>query len=212
MPTIETMLQVALAGLLLSASPGPSMAYVLSRSAQYGHSAGLMSSLGLAVGGIGHALLAACGLALLAAQAPWLMLGMKYLGALYLLYLGQDAIRAAFQSGAASAPDVDAPGAPAPHPGLLRLFGQGVLIEISNPKTVLFFLSFITPYAAKHSMGGMFVLSSLIPLTAIPADLLAIFAGGLIAAWATRHGWLLRAVNLAAGLMLCAIAAVLAFA
>lgn len=215
MDPISSLLTVVVAGLLLSASPGPSMAYVLSRSVQFGHGGGLASSLGLAVGGMLHALFAALGLSIIAIQFPWLLQVIKYLGALYLTYLAYDAFKASLNFPAPEARNSDN-AAPASHPlnqriatqkqTYSRLFINGVLIELSNPKTIIFFLSFMPQFVQHFSTMGMFLLSSLIPITAIPADLLAIFAGGLIANRVRGHAWLMQAVNLLVALVLLGIA------
>lgn len=207
MPQLETILTVMVAGVLLSASPGPSMAYVLSRSVQFGAAGGLASSLGLALGGMLHALLAALGLALLAVKFPVVLQVVKYVGAAYLAYLAYDALQAALASPspANSAPST-ASTSTAAHAPLGKLFAQGVLIELSNPKTIIFFLSFMPQFVVGHSTGGVLLLSSLIPLTAIPADLIAIFAGGLVASAVQGKTWVMRAVNAAVALVLLGIA------
>ena len=208
MPQLETIFTVMLAGILLSASPGPSMAYVLSRSVQFGAAGGLASSLGLAVGGMLHALLASLGLALLAVKFPLLLQVVKYVGAAYLGYLAYDALQAALatnattsESAVSTTNSLAQPSAP-----LFKLFGQGVLIELSNPKTIIFFLSFMPQFVAGHSAGGVLLLSSLIPLTAVPADLIAIFAGGLVASAVHGKPWVMRVVNGAVALVLLGIA------
>ncbi|MBC3872369.1 LysE family translocator [Undibacterium flavidum] len=217
MDQLSVMFTVIAAGLLLSASPGPSMAYVLSRSVQFGSAGGLASSLGLAVGGMLHALFAALGLSLVAVKFPWLLQVIKYLGAAYLAYLAYDSLRAAFESETQQAStDVEKTESQAStnliaREAYWRLFLNGVLIELSNPKTIIFFLSFMPQFVHQHSAMGMFFLSSLIPITAIPADLLAIFAGGIIASRVRSHYWLVRAINIAVAVVLLGIAAMVLF-
>lgn len=215
MDPISSLFTVVVAGLLLSASPGPSMAYVLSRSVQFGHGGGLASSLGLAVGGMLHALFAALGLSIIAIQFPWLLQVIKYLGALYLTYLAYDAFKASLNFPVPEARSIDHAMPVSANPNqnantqrqaYSRLFINGVLIELTNPKTILFFLSFMPQFVQHFSTMGMFFLSSLIPITAIPADLLAIFAGGLIANRVRGHAWLMQAVNLLVALVLLGIA------
>lgn len=213
MDPISSLFTVIVAGLLLSASPGPSMAYVLSRSVQFGHGGGLASSLGLAVGGMLHALFAALGLSIIAIQFPWLLQVIKYLGALYLTYLAYDAFKASLNFPVPESRSMDQakPATASANQNThrqtySRLFINGVLIELSNPKTIIFFLSFMPQFVQHFSTMGMFFLSSLIPITAIPADLLAIFAGGLIASRVRGHAWLMQAVNLLVALVLLGIA------
>jgi threonine/homoserine/homoserine lactone efflux protein len=219
---LNIVITIVIAGLLLSSSPGPSMAYVLSRSVQFGHAGGLASSFGLAVGGLIHALLAALGLALLAVKFPVTLQVLKYVGAAYLCYLAYDALRGSFQKTDEKVENIEnvedsvalganilinnATVATVAKSPLLKLFFNGVLIELSNPKTILFFLSFMPQFIGNNSTLGIFLLSSLIPLTAIPADLLAIFAGAIIAKKASKSTWLVRVVNLAVAAVLFGIA------
>ena len=88
MPSQETIILVMVAGFALSASPGPSMLYVLSRSLGQDRSAGLMSAAGLATGGVVHAIAAAVGLSALLAYSPTVYRAVTVLGAGYLIYLG----------------------------------------------------------------------------------------------------------------------------
>ena len=200
MPSLDTLLAVTLAGLTLSASPGPSMLYVLSRTIQQGRRGGIASSLGLAAGGLLVALLAALGLAALAAQSPLALRVIRFGGAAYLLWLGLQALRATLWPPPARSGQ--APSRPAVPATSWRLFAQGVLVELTNPKTLLFFVAFMTPFAASHSPLGLLLLGSLIPLTAVPADLLCIFAGAWAAAKARRRPWVARASDCAAALVM----------
>jgi threonine/homoserine/homoserine lactone efflux protein len=207
---LNTILAVLLAGLLLSSSPGPSMAYVLSRSVQFGHLGGLASSLGLAVGGLIHALLAALGLAIIVVKFPLLMQVLKYLGALYLSYLAFEALKSAFQKqdlhNSQKTQNKFTQNRILSRHAMWKLFSNGVLIEVSNPKTIIFFLSFMPQFISNHSTIGVFLLSALIPLSAIPADLIAIFAGGLVAKKVNTHYWLLRLINFLVAALLFGIA------
>ncbi len=207
MPSLDTVLAVVLAGLTLSASPGPSMLYVLSRTIQQGRRGGIASSLGLAAGGMLLALLAAYGLAALAAQSPLALRAIRLGGAGYLFWLGALALRAAWRPPRAEAQPAG-PSATAGHAGPWRLFWQGLLVELTNPKTLLFFVAFMTPFAASHTSLGLLLLGSLIPLTAVPADLLCIFAGAWAAQKARRRPWIARASDCAAALVLLGLGVV----
>ena len=124
------------AALVLAATPGPGIFYVLARTLSGGRREGVHSSLGTFLGGLIHVVAAAFGLsAILAASATAFSI-VKYLGALYLLWIGINMIRsrnAAF--------DESVPAA-----GSLHVFRQGVLTEAMNPKTALFFLSFLPQF------------------------------------------------------------------
>jgi threonine/homoserine/homoserine lactone efflux protein len=128
------------AALVLAATPGPGIFYVLARTLAGGRREGVHSSLGTFLGGLIHVVAAAFGLsAILAASATAFSI-VKYLGALYLLWIGISMIRsrnAEFNdSGPASA--------------AVHVFRQGVLTEAMNPKTALFFLSFLPQFVNTH--------------------------------------------------------------
>lgn len=179
MPTIHTMILVALAGLALSASPGPSMLYVLSRSVGQSRSAGLASAAGLAVGGFVHVVAAALGLVALFMYLPSLFVMLKFAGALYLIYLGIGMIR-----GEQDAGDPNDRLEQVQRQSMRRIFVQGILVEVLNPKTLLFFVAFIPQFVVfDHGSIAlqMLVLGALVPLTAIPSDLIVAFSGGSIA-------------------------------
>lgn len=125
------------AAFLLAISPGPGMLYVLARSLKGGKKVGLASSFGTALGGMGHVIAAAFGLSAVLAQSAYAFLFVKYLGAAYLVYLG---IRTLFSSDALMPATVEE-GKKAQSP-----FWQGVLTEVLNPKTALFFLAFIPQF------------------------------------------------------------------
>lgn len=203
MPTFETIVIVTFAGLALSASPGPSMLYVLSRSVGQSHTAGLVSAAGLAVGGFVHVIAAALGLAALFNYLPGVFTAIRVAGAFYLIYLGIDMIRAHQD---------DAPTGPSKvrHMSLRRIFYQGILVETLNPKTLLFFVAFL-PQFVDQQLGSvgvqMVVLGALVPLTAIPSDLIVALTGGGIAqrlarnrAMSRRLAWLAGAILIGLGL------------
>jgi threonine/homoserine/homoserine lactone efflux protein len=124
------------AAFLLAISPGPGMLYVLARSLKGGRKVGLASSFGTALGGISHVVAAAFGLSAILAQSAYAFLFVKYLGAAYLIYLGIRTL---------ASRDAEMPDAPADAKGQ-NPFWQGVLTEVLNPKTALFFLAFIPQF------------------------------------------------------------------
>ena len=88
MPQFDAIVSVALAGLALSATPGPSMLYVLSRSVGQSRAAGLASALGLCVGGMILAIATALGLATLFMRFDWVVVALRYVGSAYLVWSG----------------------------------------------------------------------------------------------------------------------------
>lgn len=177
MPEPNTLLAVTISGLALSASPGPSMFYVISRSIGQSRAAGLASSLGLAIGGILLAIGSSLGLARVCEAHPRALIAVQVAGAMYLALLGWRILKEAMSGGEVSLLNV------ASDP-MSRILSQGILVELLNPKTVLFLVAFVPQFVGNDgsiNANELLVLSLLVPITAIPADLLASICGGTIA-------------------------------
>lgn len=206
MPTLETMLTVALAGLVLSATPGPSMLYVLSRSAGQSRKAGYASALGLGLGGILLAIATAFGLATLFRQFDWLMTGLRFLGSLYLIYLGYGLIRDSYV-----ALDLTVTDTPTLHQSFGQIVWQGMWVELLNPKTVLFFSLFLPPFVDPSLTGQalqlqLIVLGALVPLTAIPSDLVVAWLGSTLSTSVSANPGVRKLLSWVGGLALVFIA------
>ncbi|HZZ86077.1 MAG TPA: LysE family translocator [Anaeromyxobacteraceae bacterium] len=115
--------------------PGPAVTYIVARSLQQGRRAGLVSAMGIATGGLVH-VAAVLGLSALLASSAVAFAAVRWGGAAYLVYLG---VRAWL---ARPGPDATPPPAPA-----RRLFAQGFLVNLLNPKTAIFFLAFLPQFA-----------------------------------------------------------------
>ncbi|MCH9672671.1 MAG: LysE family translocator [Gammaproteobacteria bacterium] len=200
MPSAESMLMVTLAGLALSASPGPSMLYVLSRSIGQHRRAGLYSAAGLAIGGIVHAIAAAAGLSVLVSYYPTMYRVIAALGAGYLIYLGVQMFLARNERiGGPTEVAQEPPG---------RILLQGILVEVLNPKTALFFIAFLPQFIDYNGDGVMLqvlILGMLIPLTAIPSDLLVAFTGGTVARRISDNDAARRTLNCLGAVLLIAL-------
>jgi threonine/homoserine/homoserine lactone efflux protein len=130
------------AAVVLALTPGPGIMYVMARTLSGGASDGMASSLGTAVGGMVHVAVAAVGLSALLAASAKAFLVVKYVGAIYLVFLGVRSIL--------SARHVSNIPATRPH-GARRAFLEGILTEALNVKTALFFLAFI-PQFINHAL------------------------------------------------------------
>jgi threonine/homoserine/homoserine lactone efflux protein len=153
------------AALLLAITPGPGIFYVLARSLAGGRREGILSSFGTFVGGLFHVLAAALGVSAILAASAVAFHTVKYAGAMYLVWLGIRMIRNADM--AVSVVQPAAAGA----------FRQGILTEVLNPKTALFFLSFIPQFIAPergHVFLQFVVLGALSVLLNTAADLLVV--------------------------------------
>jgi RhtB (resistance to homoserine/threonine) family protein len=156
---------------LLNITPGPDTAYIVGRSVAQGRRAGLVSALGISAGCCVHAVASAVGLtALLAASATAFTI-IKFVGAIYLVYLGVRLIMARPAPEAAPGPVSAASAAPVAgsEKSLRALFRQGFWTNVLNPKVVLFFVSFFPQFVAPASdhrvlaflaLGMVFILMS----------------------------------------------------
>src|SRR6266853_6692641 len=126
------------AALVLAITPGPGIFYVLARSLAGGRREGILSSLGTFAGGLFHVFAAALGVSAILAASAVAFHTVKYAGAAYLVWLGVRMIRSRNAEMVVSASQPAATGA----------FRQGIFTEVLNPKTALFFLSFIPQFIA----------------------------------------------------------------
>jgi threonine/homoserine/homoserine lactone efflux protein len=155
------------AALLLAITPGPGIFYVLARSLAGGRPEGMLSSFGTFVGGLFHVLAAALGISAILAASAVAFHTVKYAGAAYLVWLGIRMIRARNEETIVSASQPAAAGA----------FRQGILTEVLNPKTALFFLSFIPQFIAPergHVFLQFVLLGALSVLLNTAADLVVV--------------------------------------
>jgi threonine/homoserine/homoserine lactone efflux protein len=138
MPATSTLIIFILAALALLLTPGPAVLYIVTRSIDQGRMAGLVSSWGIAAGTLFHIAAAALGVSALLASSALAFAATKYLGAAYLIYLG---VRKLTASDDVQHVDI------VERQRLSRIFSQGVLVNLLNPKTALFFFAFLPQFA-----------------------------------------------------------------
>lgn len=137
MPEPSTLLVYLGACMLLFAIPGPAVLYIVTRSVTQGRRAGLVSVLGIHLGSLVHVIAAVAGLSALIAASATAFTAVKLAGAAYLVYLGIMAFRSAGHSeGLRSLEPMST----------RRIFWQGAVVNILNPKTALFFLAFVPQF------------------------------------------------------------------
>jgi threonine/homoserine/homoserine lactone efflux protein len=136
----------ALASVVLLITPGPAVLYIVARSVAQGRRAGLVSVLGIHLGTIFHILAAAAGLSALVMSSALAFAVVKYAGAGYLIWIGIQTLLA--KDPQAAAPD-------AALPSLRRVFRDGFVVNLFNPKTAIFFLAFLPQFIAPER-GGVF--------------------------------------------------------
>ena len=140
MPDRTAFLTFLIASLALNLAPGPDMLYVLGRSLGQGRRAGIVSSLGIFVGCLVHIAAAALGLAALLRASVVAFNLIRYAGAAYLIYLGA---RMLFSK---DAQNTLASGATTQPASLRRIFMQGVISDVLNPKVAMFFVAFLPQF------------------------------------------------------------------
>ncbi len=142
MPDTHSLLLFMLATIALNVTPGPDMLYVITRSVGQGRAAGIASSLGIAAGCFVHILAVTFGLASLMMAVPAAYEVVKYAGAAYLIYLGVRTL-VSRQPKDAETPIKDS--------SLQKIFLQGVITNVLNPKVALFFLAFLPQFVNRGS-------------------------------------------------------------
>jgi threonine/homoserine/homoserine lactone efflux protein len=138
MPDAHSLGMFVAAGLLLNVTPGPDLLYILGRSVSQGRRAGVLSALGVGVGGLVHVLAATFGLSALVLALPHGYDVVRWAGATYLVVLGLKALRA---------PGATLEVRALPPVSGARIFLQGVFTNVLNPKVALFFMAFLPQFA-----------------------------------------------------------------
>lgn len=167
---------------LLAAAPGPGMLYVLARSLAGGKREGVLSAVGTFFGGMVHVFAAALGISIILAKSSLAFAAVKYVGAAYLCFLGARMILEARKrnygdADSGSIATDSAENAPAARNPLW----QGVATEVLNPKTALFFLSFIPQFVnreAGHVFAQFVLLGTISVVLNTSADLIVIMLAG----------------------------------
>src|SRR5712675_3005013 len=193
-----------IAALVLAATPGPGIFYVLARTLAGGRREGILSSLGTFAGGLVHVFAAALGISAILAASAVAFHTVKYAGAAYLVWLGIRMIR----TRNAEMPAQTA----APAQGSFR---QGILTEALNPKTALFFLSFIPQFIVAgrgHVFLQFIVLGTISVLLNTIADLVVVFMAAPLERKLKNSVKFRRRQRLASGLGMIGLGAYVAFA
>jgi len=204
MLSIETLITFFSASVLLALAPGPDNIFVLTQSALRGKSAGLIVVIGLCTGLIGHSTAVALGVAVVFQTSALAFSILKYIGAAYLLFLGWQAF---------FAPAKPMEQAPAGAGSSWKLYGRGIIMNITNPKVSIFFLAFLPQFANPSRgsvaiqillLGGLFIVATILVFGAI-----AILAGSL-GQWLNRSERVRKIMNKIAGTVLFGLALKLA--
>ncbi len=139
MSGIDNYIVFVLSGVLLNLTPGNDTLYILTRSIAQGRKAGIFSVLGISTGGLTHTVLASLGLSVVLSRSIFLFTLLKFVGAAYLIFLGLKAFLskpALFDDPVSIEKGID----------YRKIYTQGYLTNLFNPKVALFFLSFLPQF------------------------------------------------------------------
>lgn len=167
----------AAAAAVLVFTPGPNTLYIIARSIQQGRLAGAISSLGVQLGTFIHMLFAALGLSALIVSSDLVFNIVKYAGTAYLFYLGLQTIRAKLEPDHSKNDEKKS---------LKDTFRQGVIVNLLNPKTALFFFAFLPQFINPQQEPvalQIFTLGLILILLGTTSDMLYALTAGSFGAW-----------------------------
>jgi threonine/homoserine/homoserine lactone efflux protein len=170
------------AGWLLNLTPGPDVLYIVSNALKSGVRAGIVAALGIVSGCFVHVLAAALGVGALLATSATAFTVLKWVGAVYLVWMGVKLLL--IRGGSTEWPVVAGPVAVVPD--RWRVYRQGFLTNVLNPKVALFFLAFVPQFIApgtEDKVAAFLLLGLLFNLNSLPIN----FGYAWLAGWASRR-------------------------
>ena len=182
---VSTLALFCAAALALAVVPGPAVLYIVAQSVDHGRLAGVVSALGICVGGLVHVLAATIGLSSLLASSATAFTIVKYAGAAYLVFLG---VRRLLTHETVENDLIRIPRS------RRRLFTDGVVVNVLNPKTALFFIAFLPQFVDPDAGAAtlqIFALGLLFVVIALSSDTLWALAAGTAGVWLRRSRWYL---------------------
>lgn len=195
MPELSSLTLFFVAAVALLVTPGPAVVYIVARSVDQGWRAGVVSSLGVSVGSLAQVFAAAFGLSAIVLSSVAAFAAIKYLGAAYLIWIG---VRKLMERDRADgAPDL-------PADPMRRIFTQGIVVNLLNPKSALFLVAFLPQFVdvAKGNVAGQIIVLGLIFIVmGIMSDsVYALLAGSIAGRLRGRTGLLRRQRRFTGGL------------
>lgn len=174
--------------IVLCIVPGPDMAYMLARTVTQGRRAGIIAAVGINAGGYVHVLAAVLGLSAILATSSTAFTVLKWMGAGYLIWIGIQALMAGSNSSTVSA-------AQRSTVSLRRIFWEGFLSDVLNPKVAIFFLAFLPQFVNKDAEMGvtvqLLILGTTCNCVAIVISIVLVFcASAATSALRKRSAWL----------------------
>ncbi|MBT5433640.1 MAG: LysE family translocator [Alphaproteobacteria bacterium] len=189
------------ASIAISITPGPDMTYVFARGLAHGPKAGLISVAGVATGLVVHTTLVSFGLAVVVAQSPVLFDIIRYVGAAYLVWMGIKLLRD--RSGYSVSASTD-------KAAWKALYVEGLIVNLFNPKILLFFLAFL-PQFADPARGSVALQIAVLGATLTGCGLIVLssiaMASGSLRTLLARHPMWMRVQQILTGSLMIGLAA-----
>ena len=199
MPDTPQLLVFIAAGWLLNLTPGPDVLYIVSNALKSGVRAGMVAALGIVSGCFVHVFAAALGVGALLATSATAFTALKWIGAAYLMWMG---LKLLFAKGGGSSIVPAALGRAPDTVDLWRVYRQGFLTNVLNPKVALFFLAFVPQFIApgtEDKLTAFLLLGLLFNLNSLPINVgyawLAGWAANRVGAVQRAMHWLDRAAG-----------------
>ena len=205
LPPYSSLLLFLMGTVALLLTPGPAVLYIVGRTVGQGRPAGLVSALGIFVGTLIHVAAATLGLSALLLSSAHAFRAVQLLGAAYLVFLGIRTLSQEDEGDTEAAAESD---------GLTRVFGQGVLVNILNPKTALFFLAFLPQFvdaSRGHVTPQVLFLGCLFAVMGLCSDSCWVLAASKVSARISRSVRWRRAQKRVSGGTLIALGMAAAF-
>ncbi len=179
MPSFEVLLAFTVAALIMNISPGPSNLYVMARAIAQGMEGGIVAAMGLAVGSMVHVAATVLGLSAVFTHSPTFYTAIKLMGAAYLIFLGINYWRSKPKDKSESLNKTK-------QKPLIVVFKESVIVEVTNPKTALFFLALLPQFVVPESgpvAQQLLVFGLIVTASALPCDVLVAVSSSKVADW-----------------------------
>jgi threonine/homoserine/homoserine lactone efflux protein len=183
MPSTDVLIAFTTAALIMNLSPGPSNLYVMARAIAQGTKGGVVAAVGLAVGSLTHVIVTVLGLSVLFTHSPMLYTAVKLVGAAYLIYLGLSYWRTRTENNNTNVTRVK-------EKPFLSIFKESIIVEVTNPKTALFFIALLPQFVVPESGSvsqQLLVLGIIVTLSGLPCDILVAIASSKVSNWLSRN-------------------------
>jgi threonine/homoserine/homoserine lactone efflux protein len=168
---------------LLNISPGPSNLYIIARSIAQGPKGGIVAAVGLATGSMVHVVATVVGISAIFQHSPTLYTIVKLIGAAYLVYLGISY----WKSSSAGNNMVATKTRQKP---LFTVFRESIIVEVTNPKTALFFIALLPQFVVPESgpvSQQLLIFGLIVMISALPCDLLVAISSSKASDWLIKH-------------------------